>query len=227
MTEMVGMTGTENAFALASSTPLQFALIATTSLITTVNPVSAAPLFVSMTGGELAPSRKRTAKKACLAALVILNVFAGAGTILFKFFGITTPAFQITGGLLFVLMSVRALLGNGREIDDAGLEGSDPSVVPLAIPILSGPGAITTVVVLSGQATTAAGKAIVAMAIVVTIAITYVILRSAPRVVESIGVEGRRATEKILALLTGVIGMQFILNGATPVFVGILRAAGR
>lgn len=209
------------------TTTMQFALIATASLFTTINPISAAPLFVSMTDGEPAASRKRTAKKACLAALVTLLVFAGAGTILFRFFGITTYAFQITGGLLFVIMSVRALLGGPREPHEAEPNGTDPSVVPIAIPLLAGPGAITTVVVLSGQAPTLAGKGLVAGAIFVTMAASYLVLRSAPRLVAVIGDEGRRASEKILSLLTGVIGVQFVLNGVTPVVVGILRSAGR
>lgn len=214
-------------FELSPATASQFALLAGASLFTTINPVSAAPLFVQMTGHQDPRARTRTARKACLAALVVLVLFAAAGTLLFRFFGITTQAFQITGGILFVLMSIRALLFGGRELPEPDGDDGDPSIVPLAIPLLSGPGAITTVVVLSGQATNLAGKAIVGGAILVVVAASYLVLRTAPRMVALVGPEGRRATEKIVALLTGVIGVQFVLNGLTPVIVEILRSAGR
>lgn len=206
------------------TTPVQFALLATTSVFTVVNPFSAAPLFISLTGRFSKRDRKRVARKACLAAAATLLVFAGAGTLLFRFFGITTPAFQITGGLLFMLMSIRVLQGR-PEIEDADGAQTEPSIVPLAIPILSGPGAITTVVVLGGQAVTPLWKLLIVQAVLITMAVTYIVLRSAPRLMELIGEEGRRAGEKILALITGVIGVQFMIDGITPVVVGILQAA--
>ncbi len=208
------------------NTSLQFTLLAATSLFTVVNPFSAAPLFVSLTGTLPTKQRKRAAKKACLAATITLLVFAGAGTILFRFFGITTPAFQITGGILFVLMSIRVLQGR-PEVEDAESQAQDPSIVPLAIPILAGPGAITTVVVLGGQAASALWKLAIVLAILLTLALTYAILRSAPGLLKLIGEEGRRAAEKILGLITGVIGVQFVIDGVTPVVVSILRSAGR
>jgi len=210
---------------MTNNTPLQFALVTAMSLFTVVNPLSAAPLFVSMTGELDDKQRKRVAKKACLAALIVLLIFGGAGTMLFRFLGITTQAFQITGGILFVIMSIRALLGGPRELDERDAEAVDPSIVPIAIPILSGPGAITTIVVLSGQSGTIPGKAILALVLLMTMMVTYAILRSAPRIVGLLGSEGRRATDKILALLTGVIGVQFVLNGVTPLAVAILKTA--
>ena len=128
----------------------QWALLAFSSLFSVINPISAAPLFVALTEGS--PARRRaTAVRACLAALLILAVFAALGGAIFAFFGITVPAFQIAGGLLFALMSFREMQDDGRQVEGKTV-AADPAVVPLGVPIIAGPGAITTVVVLVGQA---------------------------------------------------------------------------
>jgi multiple antibiotic resistance protein len=111
----------------------QFALLAFSSLFSVINPISAAPIFVAMT-----------------AAAAVMAVFAAAGGAIFAFFGITVPAFQIAGGVIFAAISVRTLQ-NGEKEAYVG-ESADPSIVPLGIPVIAGPGAITTVMVLVGQA---------------------------------------------------------------------------
>lgn len=204
---------------------LAFGFAASASLFTVLNPVSAAPLFVSMTSGLPERERRRVARRASVAALATLLLFGVAGGVVFRFFGITTQAFQIAGGMLFVLMSVRAILGNGRTGEEVE-PSEDPSIVPLAIPILAGPGAITTVVVLMGQARTLESRALVGGAMVLTMAASFAILLLAPGVVRLLGREGRRAADRLLALLTAVIGVQFVLDGIRPVAVSILRSAG-
>jgi MarC family membrane protein len=155
---------------------------------------------------------------------VILAVFAAAGGAIFAFFGITVPAFQIAGGFLFTLMSIRALQGHDeRDVPDD--EKGDPSIVPLGIPVIAGPGAISTVMVLVGQAQDGMRRAALGAAIGANILLTLIILLAAPAIVSRIGTTGQRIVSKIMGLITAVIGIQFIINGVTTVLTEILKAS--
>lgn len=200
----------------------QFALLAFSSLFSVINPISAAPIFVAMTE-EFPEGRRRAALRACLAAAAILAVFAAAGGAIFAFFGITVPAFQIAGGVIFAALSVRTLQNGEKEAPEG--EKADPSVVPLGIPVIAGPGAITTVMVLVGQAQDGARRLALGGAIAVNVVLTFLILLAAPTIVAWIGTTGQRIVSKIMGLITAVIGIQFVINGMTTVFVNILRSA--
>jgi multiple antibiotic resistance protein len=201
-----------------------FGLLAFTSLFTVINPISAAPIFVGMTAGAPAGERRRAALKSSLAAGATLLVFEAAGGLIFSFFGITVPAFQIAGGVLFTMISIRTL-NNGREEVEAEAGGGDPSIVPLAIPTIAGPGAISTVMALVGQAPSYPHRFALAAAIGTAIAITWIVLLAAPWIVEKIGRTGQRIVAKIMGLITCVIGVQFVINGITPVLSNIIRTA--
>ncbi len=202
----------------------QFALLAFSSLFSVINPISAAPIFVAMTSGA-ARQRRRAAARACLAAAAVLAVFAAAGGAIFAFFGITVPAFQIAGGLIFALMSIRTLQGGREDVPADELEKADPSVVPLGIPVIAGPGAISTVMILVGQAQDSLTRLALGGAIAVNILLTFLILLAAPAIVAWIGPTGQRIVSKIMGLITAVIGVQFVLNGVTTVSLAILRTA--
>lgn len=201
-----------------------FGLLAFTSLFTVINPISAAPIFVAMTTDRSAGERRKAALKSSLAAGATLLVFEAAGGLIFSFFGITVPAFQIAGGVLFTMISIKTL-NDGREEVEADAAGGDPSIVPLAIPTIAGPGAISTVMALVGQAPSYRHRAALAAAIGVAIAITWIVLLAAPWIVEKIGRTGQRIVAKIMGLITCVIGVQFVINGITPVLSGIIRSA--
>jgi len=201
-----------------------FGLLAFTSLFTVINPISAAPIFVGMTGDKSAAERRKAALKSSLAAGATLLLFEAAGGLIFSFFGITVPAFQIAGGVLFTMISIRTL-NNGREEVEAEAAGADPSIVPLAIPTVAGPGAISTVMALVGQAPNYRHRIALAGAIGAAIAITWLVLLAAPWIVERIGRTGQRIVAKIMGLITCVIGVQFVINGITPVLAGIIKSA--
>jgi len=201
----------------------QFALLAFSSLFSVINPISAAPIFVALTSGSPA-DRRRAAARACLAALAVLAVFAAAGGAIFTFFGITVPAFQIAGGLIFALMSIRTLEQGREEVSPGDVETEDPSVVPLGIPVIAGPGAISTVMILVGQAQDGVRRLALGGAIAVNILLTFLILLAAPAIVSWIGPTGQRIVSKIMGLITAVIGVQFVINGVTTVFIDILRS---
>ena len=201
-----------------------FGVLAFTSLFTVINPISAAPIFVGMTAGAAPAERRRAALKSSLAAGATLLLFEAAGGLIFSFFGITVPAFQIAGGVLFTMISIRTL-NNGREEVEAEAAGADPSIVPLAIPTIAGPGAISTVMALVGQAPDYRQRVALAAAIGAAIAITWIVLLAAPWIVEKIGQTGQRIVAKIMGLITCVIGVQFVINGITPVLSAIIRNA--
>jgi multiple antibiotic resistance protein len=134
------------------------------------------------------------------------------------------PAFQIAGGILFTLMSVQTLMNGKEDIPEDG-EGGDPSIVPLGIPMIAGPGAISTVMVLIGQAQDGFRVFALAVAILVNIILTLLILLASPWIVKRLGVTGQKITAKIMGLITLVIGVQFVINGSVSVFTDILKAA--
>ena len=206
-----------------SSPAAQFALLAFSSLFSVINPISAAPIFVALTA-DAPEDRRRVVLRACLVAGGVLIFFAAAGGAIFAFFGITVPAFQIAGGVLFTIMSIRAM-GDGVKEVPPGDARPDPSIVPLGIPVIAGPGAISTVMALVGQAQDGMSRAALAAAIVVNILLTLAILLAAPKIVARIGRGGQMIVSKVMALITAVIGIQFIINGVTTVFVDILKAA--
>lgn len=204
---------------------IQFALLAFSSLFSVINPISAAPIFVALTVGEPAPHRRAIALRACIAAALVLAVFGAAGGAIFSFFQITVPAFQIAGGILFTIMSLREMEDTDRGVTPADAEKVDPSVVPIGIPLIAGPGAISAMMVLVGQAPDSSHRVGLAAALAASILITLAILLAAPAIVARIGQTGQRVVAKIMGLVTAVIGVQFILNGATTVILAILREA--
>lgn len=204
--------------------PLEFGLLAFSSLFAMVNPVSAAPIFVDLTRKHH-NKRRQTAMKASLTALIALALFATAGSAIFSFFGITVPAFQIAGGLLFTLSSIRTLQGL-PEHETTSEEGNDPSVVPLGIPLVAGAGAMSTVMVLAGQAQGSLHQLALWSAIILNIALTFVIFVTAPKLVSKIGTSGQEVMSKIMALLTAVIGIQFIIDGLNKVVGEWVSKAG-
>ncbi|MCI0604165.1 MarC family protein [bacterium] len=199
-----------------------FAFVAFSSLFSIINPISTAPIFVSMTEGGI--DRKRTAWRTSISAGITLALFAAMGGAIFAFFGITVPAFQIAGGILFTLMSVQTLMDGKPEVPE-DTEGADPSIVPLGIPMIAGPGAISTVMVLVGQAQSGFRLFALATAILLNIILTLVILLASPWIVRRLGLTGQKITAKIMGLITLVIGVQFVINGSVSVFTEILKAA--
>lgn len=210
---------------MPESAVAKFAVLAFSSLFSVINPISAAPIFVGMTAGRSAKDRRLFALRACGAAALVLGIFGAAGGAIFAFFGITVPAFQIAGGLLFTLMSIRTLQSGKEDLPEDDEDRSDPSVVPLGIPLIAGPGAISTVMVLIGQAPDSMHRMALALAIAVNVVLTFFILLLSPAIVNRIGATGQKIVTKVMGLITAVIGIQFVINGASTVILDILKSA--
>jgi multiple antibiotic resistance protein len=202
------------------TTPLEFGLLSFSSLLAMVDPFAAAPVFVDMTKNAV-HRRKQMAFRACIVAGSVLLLFAIAGSAIFHFFGITVPAFQVVGGLLLAMNALRSLHGNEAELSET--HAGDPSIVPIGMPLVAGGGAISAVMVLAGQAQGRLHQAALGAAILVTVLITFLVFRAAPAVVSRLGKTGQEVVSRLMALLTAVIGVQFIINGATAVIAELMK----
>ena len=197
----------------------QFALLTLTSMLFIVNPIAVIPTYLVITQKETAQQRAGTARRACIAAACILIAFALAGRQIFSVFGITIDAFRVAGGLILWVVAMDMLHGVRRtqesetEITE-GTSKEDVALTPLAMPMLAGPGAISTTMVLSGQASSMAQKVAIYLAIVITMAIAWVVLRVGDRVVLRMGETGIRVMTRIMGLLLAAIAMQFVITGA-------------
>ena len=216
------------------------ALLSFIALITMVNPLAVVPSFIALTDGASRKIRARVALSAGVACVAVLATFLLAGEYVFHFFGITVPAFQIMGGILFLANALRTLIGDDdrrafnaggdkrmedRDVEKAELDPSSIAIVPLAIPMLSGPGAITSVMVLVNLYPGLEQKSAVIVAICGVGAVCYLVLLSAVPLSRLIGNRGRAVFAKIMALLLGAIGIQFVINGLKPVLIEIMKAA--
>lgn len=198
---------------------LAFTVSTFASLFVAVDPFAAVPLFLVMTKTESAASLKATALRAALAAFSVLSTFAVLGPRLLAVLGISLSAFRIAGGLLLFLLAVdmmRAQPSRTRtspEEEAEGVRKEDVSIFPLAIPMLAGPGAASTVMVLAARSTRIIHYVIVGGAIAVVALICYWMLRSAPWIGQRLGHTGMNVIERVLGLILAATAVQFVLDG--------------
>jgi multiple antibiotic resistance protein len=209
----------------------KFALLCFTSLLSIINPLSAAPMYLAITDGYTLGQRRRTLRAGIVTAFAIMAVFALVGGFIFQLFGITIDAFRIAGGFIFFGIGMDMLQAKSRrgkateEEEQEGRVRENVGVTPLGIPMITGPGAITTVMVLMTQAETVVRVAIVFGAVILVLAITWAVLSAAPRLVRFFGQTGLNVMTRVMGLLVTVIAVQFIVDGAKPIIVEIIRAA--
>jgi len=195
-----------------------FSLVALSSVFFLVDPFAAIPAFLAMTAEADSTSRRRMARKASWTCFFVLTAFALAGTLIFKMFGITLAAFEIAGGLILLLigldmMQARRSTQEGASETEEGLHKEDIGVTPLGVPLLAGPGAISTVMVLMGASPTMYHAIPVLGAIAVTAFASYLILSSADRVRKRLGETGIRIMMRMMGLLLTALAVQFVING--------------
>src|SRR2546423_1180627 len=178
----------------ADPVPLwKVALLSFTALITMVNPLAVVPSFIALTDGTSRATRASVAFTAGVACMAVLATFLLAGNYVFQFFGITVPAFQIMGGILFLANALRTLIADDRrafnaggekrmqdsDVEKADIDPSSIAIVPLAVPMLSGPGAITSVMVLVNLNPRLDQKIAVLIAIAAVGAVSWIVLLAA------------------------------------------------
>ena len=204
---------------LQSAPWVRFAALALSSIFFLVDPFAALPTFLAVTAGQDPRKRLRTARKASLTAFVILTTFAIAGTYIFRIFGITLPAFEISGGIILLLIGLDMLEAKRSPTQESPGETQEASakddvgIVPMGIPMLAGPGAITSVMVLVGQAQTRWQMAAIFGSIAITAAVCFLVLGSAARVARILGETGIRILVRIMGLLLVALAVQYFVNG--------------
>lgn len=195
-----------------------------TSIISVANPLTAMPVFISLTEHNTDSERVSIAKKASFFMFLILTVFLLAGTYIMSFYGISLPGIRIAGGLI-IMRAAYAMLTPGRDerkLSDkdkaAAKSKEDISFSPMAMPMLSGPGSIAVVIGLASQAKGMADLMVVTAAIVLSALVAYFILRLAPISAKYIGPTGMGAVTRMMGFIAMCIAVQFILNGISSFF---------
>lgn len=207
---------------------LTFYLSAFVALFVIIDPIGLVPLFAAITQGMTDKQRRSIALRACGIAIGLLALFGVAGEAVLGFVGISMAAFRIAGGLLLFLTALEMLFErrSKRRQDQADDEhGDDPSVFPLATPLLAGPGSIATVILLTGQAggdAVAIAGILAVMAVVVVLA--FFLFLTAGLLERALGRTGINVVTRLLGMLLAALSVQFVLDGMRD--FGLMLAQG-
>ena len=180
---------------------LSYSLVAFSAIFFVIDPLGLVPIYIAITSRDPPEKRRRMARRATLVAFFLLSFFAVFGTLLFRAFGITLSAFKIAGGILLLITSLdmlRAQPSRTRSSPEETSEGDakdDVAIVPLAMPLLAGPGSIT-----------------------ITCGVTYALLRVADRIKKIMGHSGIAVLERVMGLLLAAIAVQFMADGVVEVW---------
>ena len=207
-------------YGIEQSPYVRFSVLAFSSILFLVDPLSAMPTFLAVTGDAGPDGRRAMARKASITAFVVLTIFAIAGRFIFRMFGITLQAFEIAGGVILLLIGLDMLNAKRSATQETGPEAEhaaakdDAGIVPLGIPMLAGPGSITSVMVLVGQAQGHwSWLAAILGSIFITAIICYLILGNSYRVANVLGATGIRILVRIMGLLLVALAVQYFVNG--------------
>ena len=211
------------------SSLIAYTVVTFGSVFSIVDPFAAVPIFLALAGAQPRHALARTAFRASATCFVVLSVFAIAGNFIFSFFGITLPAFKIAGGILLFgvgLEMMRARRSDTRTTNEEERDAEskeDVGVIPLGLPLLSGPGAIATVMVLVGKAKNVPQRLSLFAVIAAVSLIAFLVLRSASMVSRVLGKTGMNVISRVMGLILSAVAMQFVLDGlheAFPTYLG-------
>ncbi|MGR3485210.1 MAG: MarC family protein [Paracoccaceae bacterium] len=187
------------------------------TLFVVIDPIGLAPIFVAMTAGMDARARRAIAVRATLVGAVILLAFAIAGEALLTGIGISMPAFRIAGGILLFITALDMLFERRTERRDSQAESEgalpDPSVFPLAIPLIAGPGAIASVILLTGQTASPLGFAAILGVLAVVLGMVFAMFMAAPLIERALGKTGTVVVTRLLGMLLAALSVQFVIDG--------------
>ena len=198
----------------------EYFFIAVIGMFVIINPLTTAFVFASLTTDADDDEQEQIARRAVITATAMLCVFALLGSLIFQLFGITLAAFRIAGGM--ILFGIAMSMLNKSEAPDhdkadarqsKALLAQDISIVPLAIPFISGPGAIATAMILTSEAPSFWHTMVVYVAILATTVSCYFAMVYSKHVIRWLGQSGRRILTKVFGLILAVIAIQFVLNG--------------
>lgn len=211
---------------------LSFTFSTLTTLLLVVDAPAAVPLYLSMTESDTLEHKRRTAFRASLAAGLVRAAFGALGGLIFRVLGISLGAFRIAGGVLLFLLAIdmlRAQRSRQRTSPEEEAEGADRpdvSIFPLAIPMLAGPGATSTVMVLVSRAQHVWQYIVVFGAIVLTSLVTLGLLRSGLRVERRLGQTGMNVLQRVMGLILAATAVQFVVDGMATLLPTVVAGLG-
>jgi multiple antibiotic resistance protein len=198
------------------------------SVFAIVDPFAAVPIFLVLTAGRTPGDVASVARRASFTCMLVLLVFSAAGALILNFFSITLPAFKIAGGIVLFAVGfemLRASPSRTRSTAEEQVEAQtkeDIALVPLGLPLLAGPGAIATVMVLSTKAGDLAHRSVVIACVVVVSFVTFLVLRSAGLVARALGQTGINLIGRVMGLILAATAAQFVLDGVREAFPKLL-----
>ncbi|MFC3118177.1 MarC family protein [Jhaorihella thermophila] len=192
-----------------------FLITAFTTLFVIVDPIGLTPLFVAMTHDMPAAQRRSIAWRSCATAAILLTLFAAFGEAVLGFVGISMPAFRVAGGALLFLTALDMLFERRtkRREDQAEDDRPDPSVFPLGMPLIAGPGSIATVILLTGQHPGLEGLGMVVGVMLAVIGVVLVLFLASGWLARLMGKTGINVVTRLLGMLLAALSVQFILDG--------------
>lgn len=192
-------------------------------LLIIMDPIGNLPLFLIFSKDNTHSERRRMAAVACIGACAILIFFSVTGDAVLDFFGISLPAFEIAGGFIFFIYSLQMLrliprgIRTTEEEEQEGIAKQNAALVPLAIPLLAGPGAITSILVWQESAEDPLSTPLLIAAIVLACSIIYLVFALGERIHRLLGVGGIRVISRLTGLLLAVIAVEFIVSGVQEI----------
>lgn len=207
---------------------LQFGLLCFVSLFTIIDPIGALPVYASMTSDLTHAESRSVAVRAALTALLVLVLFALIGRAVFDFFSISVNSLRIVGGIIFFIMGYEMLEARltRTKSDEQSVSDyiADIAITPLGIPLIAGPGAITTVIVLMNETTGIIEKQVaLLLAIVAVVTLTFLFLIGARQVTHALGHSGNKVMLRIMGLIVMAIAVEFFFNGLRPIVQGMMK----
>jgi multiple antibiotic resistance protein len=191
-----------------------FLITAFVALFVIIDPIALLPMFMAPTQGMSARDRRIIGARACIVAAFLLCVFAQYGEAVLSFVGISMPAFRIAGGILLFLTALDMLFDRRTKRRESRADNRpDPSVFPLAIPLIAGPGAIATVILLAGQNPSTQGFALVIGVMLSVLLVTFLFFLAAGLLEKLFGKTGINVITRLLGMLLAALSVQFVLDG--------------
>ncbi len=194
------------------------------AIVAIVNPVGAVPILINLTPHDTDEQRKATSIRTGIACFLILGVTLLTGEALLRFFGISIASFRVGGGILILLMAISMLHAKPSQVrhTDEELQDSEDkkviAVVPLATPLLAGPGAISTVILHAQKYSSPLHLLILGGELFLVAVITWIVLRTAPLIAEKLGRTGINIVTRIMGLIMAAVGVEFIAGGLKQLF---------
>ena len=193
-------------------------------LLAIINPFGVIPIFISMTSDQSDVQRKETVKAVAISVVVILLVSLFFGDLFLEFFGISIASFRVGGGILILLMAISmlhaktSLIRQTEEEADESIEKESVAIVPLAMPLLAGPGAISTVILEAHKSSGLAHYMIISTGILLLGAVVWGVLRLSPWIAGRLGATGLNIFTRIMGLILAAIAVEFIASGLQGLF---------